>query len=82
MKSAKLEKLGVPRGELGQMAKKLTRKATDAGLDRRAIDRLLGDVIADPVAHRSDPHFGQFARALHQRNLAQARIDGTPGGAV
>ncbi len=75
MKARQIEKIGIPRGKLAKLAKWLASEARQSGLDTKTVWATLEAIVADPAAHRDDPHFAPLAKALDQRQRAVANVE-------
>ena len=73
MKARQIEKLGIPR-QLTLLAKSLVKEARSAGQSPDQVRQCLGEIVADPAAHRHGTPFGPLATALHQWQRAADRM--------
>lgn len=64
MKGRELQNMGIPKGDKVRLGLRLVGEAAVAGLDKASIRAQLKEVVEQPEAHTADPHFGELAQAL------------------
>ncbi len=82
MRDKELLQLGIPRGALLEMARRVAEEAEEAeggGQKRKRVRKALRRVVQNPGAYTGDARYGALARALLGRGASQPEAPAAPG---